>query len=57
MLTAVGTFIALMVTIFKMWIGTTEFSWVVLIALLLGAAATGFVGYLLLRVGYEEIED
>jgi hypothetical protein len=56
MLTAIGSVIALIVRLFKIWSGTAELSWAILILLLVFAAITGFVGYLLLRVGYEEIE-
>lgn len=56
-LTAIGSVIALFVRLFKVWNGTAEFSWSLLIILLVFTAIVGFVGYLLLRVGYEEIED
>lgn len=54
MLSAIATMI---VTLFKIWSGKAEFNWAVLIILLVFAAVSGFVGYLLLRVGYEEIEN
>jgi hypothetical protein len=56
MLTAIGSVIALIVRLFKIWSGTAELNWAILILLSVFAAITGFVGYLLLRVGYEEIE-
>jgi hypothetical protein len=37
--------------------GTEQFRWVVPVLLIIFIAISGFVSYLLLRVGYEEIED
>lgn len=56
-LTAIGTAIALIGRLYQIWSGKAELDWAVLIVLLVFAAISGFVGYLLLRVGYEEIED
>jgi len=43
--------------IYKVIAGKTDFSWVASIMLFIVMAVAGFVGYLLLPVGYEEIED
>jgi hypothetical protein len=56
-LTSFGSIISIFVWSYKVWVGKTEFAWVSPIALLLLAGITGFVAYLLLRVGYEEIES
>jgi len=54
---SVGSLIGLFVWMYKVFVGKTDFSWVIPIMLVIVIAVAGFVGYLLLRVGYEEIED
>lgn len=54
---SLGSIISIFVWSYKVWVGKTEFTWVSPIAVILFAAFTGFVAYLLLRVGYEEIES
>ena len=56
-LTAIGAFVGLIVRVFKICIGKADLDWVPLIFLLIFVAISGFVGYLLQRVGYEEIEN
>jgi type III secretory pathway component EscS len=56
-LTAIGALVALIGRVYQIWNGKVELDWTVLIVLLVFAVISGFVGYLLLRVGYEEIED
>lgn len=56
-LASIGSAIGLIVWIVKVFRGTETFQWVVPIAILVFAAIAGFVGYLLLKVGYEEIEN
>lgn len=57
LLASVGSFIGLIVWGFKVLAGTEQFRWVVPVLLIIFIAISGFVSYLLLRVGYEEIED
>lgn len=57
MLGAVGSVLGLLVWGVKVFMSTKEFHWDVPVAVLIFGALAGFVGYLLLRVGYEEIED
>ncbi|MCW5909687.1 MAG: hypothetical protein KIT62_01375 [Cyclobacteriaceae bacterium] len=54
---AVASFIALIVWIVKVAMGKTGFDWGVPVAMLLFTLVSGFVAYLLLKTGYEEIED
>lgn len=56
-LLSVGSLIGLFVWTYKVIAGKTDFSWAIPIMLVTVIGAAGFVGYLLLRVGYEEIED
>lgn len=56
-LTALATVVTLISRLYQIWSGKAELNWTVLILLLVFATASGFVGYLLLRVGYEEIEN
>ena len=56
-LLSISTLVGLFVWIYKVIAGKTDFSWGVPIMLVIVMAVAGFVGYLLLRVGYEEIED
>lgn len=56
-LTSAGAVVALIVWGVKIYLGTESFRWEVPIGLLIFAALAGFVGYLLLRVGYDEIEN
>lgn len=57
LLASISAFIGLIVWGFKVMAGTEQFRWVVPVLLTIFIAISGFVSYLLLRVGYEEIED
>jgi phage shock protein PspC (stress-responsive transcriptional regulator) len=56
-LTAIGTVVTLISRLYQIWSGKAELNWAVIILLLVFASISGFVAYLLLRVGYEEIEN
>ena len=52
----IGGVVGIGIWLFKVLSGLTEFSWLGLILLTISTALFGFFGYVILRVGYEEIE-
>lgn len=54
---AAGSFIAMIVWLFKSFSADEDFSWTTFIFFLILSAVMGVVGYSLLRIGYEEMED
>ncbi|MBS1486737.1 MAG: hypothetical protein JST43_04045 [Bacteroidetes bacterium] len=53
---AIGGLIGIVVWLFKIFTGQIDFSWGMLIGLIIFTMASGAIGYSILRVGYEEIE-
>lgn len=57
LLAGIGVGIALLVWLYKVFTNEAEFSWGTLGGLIAIAAVLGLIGYAILRVGYEEIEE
>ena len=55
-LAAIAGVIAIGIWLFKVFTDQTNFSWGTFATLTIITAALGVIGYLILRVGYEEIE-
>lgn len=53
----IGSLVAFIVWIVKVFLGKTEFSWGAVILIPILIFGFGFMAYALLRVGYEELED
>lgn len=56
LIAAVSVAIGVIVWLFKVFNDKADFSWGALIGLTALAIVSGSVGYLILRIGYEEIE-
>lgn len=56
-LTAVGALVGTIVMLIKKLIGSTDLTWWALLMMLIIGIVLGFIGYSLLRVGNEELED
>ncbi|HMQ00939.1 MAG TPA: hypothetical protein PKC24_14260 [Cyclobacteriaceae bacterium] len=54
---AIAVLFGIGVWLYKVFINETEFSWGTLIALLVLSGVVGIIGYIILRVGYEQIEE
>jgi predicted permease len=57
LLAAVAGIIGTIVWLFKIFTDQTDFSWGTLATLVIATAVSGFIGYSILRVGFEELEE